>query len=203
MIAFHRATLIIIRKILIVNIKSELFLFYGIVPKRRTSNLDKTSIQYDAVRKRIFDLLKEQKITQKELAEKLDVPAQTITDWKKGKSNSFSGQYGRIAPVLHTTASWLAFGEGIKYIPDESREEILNQKRENLLLSLNRSSLVIAIDSLPDDKLYNLSGELIEMLTELSSEDMKLLQGIVRLMIARGKSLGADADSTDSPEVNR
>lgn len=152
--------------------------------------MDKSTMEYDAVRKRIFELLRENKITQKEFAEKLQLPPQTITDWKKGKSNSFSGQYGRIAPILHTTTGWLAFGIGRKYIPDESREEILQQERENLLPSLHRSSLVITIDSLSDDKLDNLSGELIEMLTELSLEDMNLLKGIVRLMIAREKPSG-------------
>lgn len=147
--------------------------------------MDKASIQYDVARKRIFDLLKEQKITQKEFAEKLHIPAQTITDWKKGKSNSFAGQYGQIAPILHTTASWLAFGEGIKYVPDEFREEILEQERIKSKPALIRSSLEMAIDLLPDDKLDLLSVELIEMLTKISPEDMELLKDLIRVMIAR------------------
>lgn len=147
--------------------------------------MDKASMQYDVARKRIFDLLKEQEITQKEFAEKLHIPAQTITDWKKGKSNSFAGQYGKIAPILHTTASWLAFGEGIKYVPDEFREEILQQEREKSRASHIRTDLRLAIDRIPDSSLNGLTVHLFEMLMQISYEDMDLLEGIMRVIIAK------------------
>lgn len=147
--------------------------------------MDKVSIQYDAIRKRIFDLLNEQKITQKEFAEKLQIPAQTITDWKKGKSNSFTGKYNEIALILQTTPTWLAFGDGIKYLPEKQRAEILNPINDGAELRLIRSALSYTIDHIPDDKLNRQMIPLIELLAKMSSEDCSLLEGIMRVMINR------------------
>lgn len=149
--------------------------------------MDKSTIEYDAARKRIFDLLKENKITQREFAEKLQLPPQTITDWKKGKSNSFAGQYGRIAPILHTTTVWLAFGNGTKHIPEEFREEILQQQREDSWSHIIRMDLEFVIDNIPDEKLNYTLVELLKKLVQVNSEDWDLLDGIMSVMIAKGK----------------
>lgn len=151
--------------------------------------MDKVSMQYDAIRKRIFDLLSEQKITQKDFAKKLQVPAQTITDWKKGKSNSFVGKYNEISLILQTTPTWLAFGNGVKYLPEEQRAEILNPVNDRATLNLIRTALNSTIDHIPDDKLDRQMISLIEMFTEISPEDMYLLDIVMRAMIDRRKNL--------------
>lgn len=85
--------------------------------------LCKSDMEYDSMRDRIFVLVKEQKLTQKELAEKLDISPQTITDWKKKKSNSFSGMIGKLSSVLQTTPAWLYAGIGQKYMTDQEKAE--------------------------------------------------------------------------------
>lgn len=92
-------------------------------------NLDK---EFDAMRDRIFSLLKEQKITQKDFAQAIQVSPQTITDWKKGKSHSFSTMLSVIAPALHTSPAWIYFGEGNKFLSDEKRLELESQERERI-----------------------------------------------------------------------
>lgn len=91
--------------------------------------MDKLYNDNDAIKDRIFALLKDSNLSQKEFADILQVSPQTITDWKKGKSNSFTGKIGPICAALHTTVSWLLTGEGIKYI---SNEESLRQESEKL-----------------------------------------------------------------------
>ena len=92
-------------------------------------NLDK---EFEAMRDRIFSLLKEQKISQKDFAQAIQVSPQTITDWKKGKSHSFSTMLSVIAPVLHTTPAWIYFGEGMKFLSDEKRLEFESQESERI-----------------------------------------------------------------------
>ena len=91
--------------------------------------LCKSDMEYDSMRDRIFVLLKEQKLTQKELAEKLNVSPQTITDWKKKKSNSFMGMLGKLSSALQTTPAWLYAGTGQKYMTAQERAE-----RDELIL---------------------------------------------------------------------
>ena len=83
----------------------------------------KLNMEYDSMRDRIFVLLKERKITQKELAEKLNISPQTITDWKKKKSNSFMGMLGSLSSALQTTPVWLCFGIGQKTMTNQERAE--------------------------------------------------------------------------------
>lgn len=99
--------------------------------------MDELTDKYNAIKCRIFDALKESGITQKQFAEALEVSSQTITDWKKGKSNSFAGKVGKISEVLHTTPSWILFGEGEKY----SSGEGIAQKELEKISSL-KSALI-------------------------------------------------------------
>lgn len=75
---------------------------------------DPVKAQRNEILDRIFALLKERGVSQKEFAEMLQVRPQTITDWRKGKSNSFMKKLGRIAAALNTTAIWLFSGDEIK-----------------------------------------------------------------------------------------
>lgn len=80
-------------------------------------------VSNDAMRDRIFFLLKKRGMTQKELAKKLNVNAQTITDWKKGKSSSFSSMLGPLSIALETSPAWLFAGKGQEYMSNNEREE--------------------------------------------------------------------------------
>ena len=71
-------------------------LYYSFFNRKVVVYLYKFDMSYDSVRERIFVLLKEQKLTQKELAERLEISPQTVTDWKKKKSNSFMEMLGNI-----------------------------------------------------------------------------------------------------------
>lgn len=168
------------------------------------SDLDKTHNSEKEISERIFSLLKEQKVTQKEFAEMLGLSPQAISDWKKGINTSFTKYLNLISEVLHTTPRWLFTGDGIKYVPDEHRLEILNQDRSGAEARLIRSSLHYTIDQIPSDSLDSQMLPLIELLEKMNTEDLIFTQAIIRLLIARRKrSLGADADSTDSPEESK
>lgn len=73
--------------------------------------MDDLSNLYDPVRERIFRKIEETGISQKELANKLGVSPQTITDWKNGKSNSFSRKLHLLAPILGVPTVWLLSGD--------------------------------------------------------------------------------------------
>lgn len=160
--------------------------------------MDEIANMLEGMRTRIFDLLKEQKVSQKELAEKLQILPQTITDWKKGNSNSFTRYKDQIAEMLHTTSKWLFTGEGIKYVPDECREKILEQEREKTWTSLIRTDLQLVIDRIPDEKLNTRMLQLFEKLIEISPEDMDLLDGIMRVIIARREHLSGKKEKSAS-----
>ncbi len=87
---------------------------------------------YGAFCDRIFELLEEKNLSQKELAKRLGVSPQTITDWKKGKSQSFSSMIGRLADVLDTTPKWLFCGEGRRNMSKEEKEIIEELKLDIL-----------------------------------------------------------------------
>lgn len=111
---------------------------------------------YDAIRDRIFELLKESNLSQKEFADMLNISSQTVTDWKKGKSNSFSGKLGPISAIFHTTPVWLFSGEGEKYISDNELnyrvEQNFNKIRQETIELQDKTidSLVKAINHLFD-----------------------------------------------------
>lgn len=90
-------------------------------------NLDKmTEEQHekelDEIRDRIFLLLESQPISQKDFAEIIDVSAQTITDWKKGKSRSYMQKLPMIAYALRSTTEWIFLGTGHQSQLDETRD---------------------------------------------------------------------------------
>ena len=97
--------------------------------------MDRNTNEYIAIRNRIFQLLDEQKISQKEFAKMIRVSPQTITDWKKGKSQSFSSMLGTIAKALGTSPVWIFAGTGDKEV---SWDEI--QKKDD-----ERAQLMAAI----------------------------------------------------------
>ena len=88
--------------------------------------------EYDKMRDRIFEILKIRKISQRELAKRLKVTPQTITDWKKGKSYSFRSKISPLSKALDTTPGWLSFGEGPQFVTAEERVAIAERARKEL-----------------------------------------------------------------------
>ena len=74
--------------------------------------LDDSNKILDDMRDRLFSLLESECISQKEFSENLGVSPQTITDWKKGKSRSFTQKLPLIASILHCDLNWLVDGVG-------------------------------------------------------------------------------------------
>lgn len=85
-------------------------------------------MQYWPICVRIFELLDSLPITQKEFANAISVSPQTITDWKKGKSQSYLHKLPVIAGALGTTPEWLFTGRGNKSLLNE-RNEMLEEMR--------------------------------------------------------------------------
>lgn len=72
--------------------------------------MDNLNNRYVAVRERIFTLLKEKSIQQKDFAKAIGVHEGTLSKWKKGKNSSFAKQLDVIAEALDTTEEWLLYG---------------------------------------------------------------------------------------------
>lgn len=68
-------------------------------------------IPLDDIANRIFSLLKEKGIEQKEFAPLVGTSDKTISAWKKGRSSSYTKCLPRIAEVLGTTAEYLLTGD--------------------------------------------------------------------------------------------
>lgn len=64
---------------------------------------------------RIFEQLTALGIEQKSLAQKIGVRPQAVTDWKNGKTRSYTKYIPQIAEVLDTTAEYLLTGQGPKH----------------------------------------------------------------------------------------
>ncbi len=102
------------------------------------------NVEYDSMRDRIFTLLDDSGITQKDFADMMQVSPQTVTDWKKGKSNSFAGKIGLLCTALNTSPSWLLFGSGEKYRSPQSAALLDSQRR----ISSLQESLALSHDTI-------------------------------------------------------
>ena len=60
---------------------------------------------------RIFQLLAEKHMDQKDLAKYLGLSAQTMTDWKNGKSHSYHKYLQEISVFLETSMDYLSTGK--------------------------------------------------------------------------------------------
>lgn len=63
---------------------------------------------------RIFQILNEKHMEQKKFAHQLGIVPQTVTDWKSGKSKSYTKHLPQIAEILGTTTEYLLTGAGAK-----------------------------------------------------------------------------------------
>ncbi len=84
------------------------------------------------VTNRISALLKEQNKRQVALAEALNIPKQTITDWKSGKSKSYFENIPQIANFFGVSCDYLLTGKEYKYtqlITDDEQDLISEYKK--------------------------------------------------------------------------
>ena len=65
------------------------------------------------ISERIFKILKEKKMTQKEFAEKVGIGNSTVSEWKKKKTNPSADKIMDICMTLDVTPEQLLTGKGI------------------------------------------------------------------------------------------
>lgn len=74
-------------------------------------------------RDRIFELLDAQKIEQKSFAAKVGVSEVIVTNWRKGRSQSYKSHIVQIAKVLGTTSEYLLTGK-TQSSPPQKRDRL-------------------------------------------------------------------------------
>lgn len=111
---------------------------------------------------RIFELLKERKMSQKEFAQRTGIAESSISDWKKKRTNPVSDKILIISEVLGVTPYYLLSGA----------ENGGSRSRENMLYVITKDSelgnLVETYQNLDDAMQRRLMGYL-EALSELNS----------------------------------
>lgn len=66
------------------------------------------------ISERIFDLLKERGMTQKEFSERTGIKQSTISEWKSKRTNPSADKIMIICSVLDVDMSWLLSGAEVK-----------------------------------------------------------------------------------------
>lgn len=74
-------------------------------------------------RARIFELLDKKKIEQKAFASAVGVSPSIVSNWRKGKSNSYNDCLVQIAKVLGTTSEYLLTGK-TQSSPPQKRDRL-------------------------------------------------------------------------------
>lgn len=87
---------------------------------------------------RIFEQLTALGIEQKSLAQKIGVRPQAVTDWKNGKTKSYTKYIPQIAEVLNTTSEYLLTGQGPKQNVPES--DTLSEESQRLLTAYEQAA---------------------------------------------------------------
>lgn len=82
-------------------------------------------------RERIFAVLDELNMEQKELARLLEIPADTVSAWRRKKSASYTKYLPQIAEALGTTTDYLLYGQKENTVPQEG--DGLSAKDQRLL----------------------------------------------------------------------
>ena len=109
---------------------------------------------------RIFELLKERGMSQKEFAEKTGIAESTISDWKKKKTNPVSDKILIISEVLGVSPYELLSGA----------EHIEMRSRQNMTYVVDRTTEL---------------GTLIETYQKLDAAQQNRLMGYMQAMLER------------------
>ena len=113
----------------------------------------------DIMLTRIVDMCKMRKVTQKDLTDALGLRSSAFSEWKSGKSKSYTKYVHHIACVLGTTAEYL-------------------QGTTNIIEPLDDSQL----RDLSEDK-----KELLSMLQQLNDDDLNAVLKIITAMAKQNK----------------
>lgn len=77
---------------------------------------------------RIFELLKLRGIQQKDFADEIGISPSKVSEWKSGKSKSYTGYWAKIAEVLGTSTDYLLYGK--ESSPTPEGDELFEKFRE-------------------------------------------------------------------------
>ena len=108
---------------------------------------------------RLDKVLKEKKITQKELAEKIGIRRPTISDWKKNGACPPIDIALRIADFLSIDCRWLVTGEeseNVTLTPEQKKllaawEELSGQDKEEIEMLIDFKNKAAKAKALPAD----------------------------------------------------
>lgn len=86
------------------------------------------------ISERIFKILKDKNMTQKEFAGKVGIGNSTVSEWKKRKTNPSADKIMDICRVLDVTPEQLLTGKGIDEVSDADNCEIQISPTEQKLV---------------------------------------------------------------------
>lgn len=104
-------------------------------------------------RARIFELLDRQGMEQKAFAEAVGTKEATVSDWRRGKSNSYNRYLVKIAQVLGTTTA-----------------DLLGEEKEKATRPQKRNGLHAKVDQLHDPKVVARAEEYLDFLISLQDK---------------------------------
>ncbi len=90
------------------------------------------------ISQKIFALLSQRKMSQKEFAERTEISQSTISDWKRKGTNPSADKVLRICEVLRVTPYELLDESDLSEISSNSEENRILSKDEKMLLKLFR-----------------------------------------------------------------
>lgn len=90
------------------------------------------------ISERIFELMKENDMTQKDFSKQTEIPQSTISDWKRKKTNPTAEKILRICEVLHVTPYEL-LTESDVVLPQKSDYMVATNDQEIYLLEVYRN----------------------------------------------------------------
>ena len=91
------------------------------------------------ISQKIFALLSQRKMSQKEFAERTEISQSTISDWKRKGTNPSADKVLRICEVLRVTPYELLDESDLSEISSNSEENRILSKDEKMLLKLFRT----------------------------------------------------------------
>lgn len=104
-------------------------------------------------RARIFELLDRQGMEQKAFAEAVGTKEATVSDWRRGKSNSYNRYLVKIAQVLGTTTA-----------------DLLGEEKEKATRPQKGNGLHAKVDQLHDPKVVARAEEYLDFLISLQDK---------------------------------
>lgn len=104
-------------------------------------------------RARIFELLDRQGMEQKAFAEAVGTKEATVSDWRRGKSNSYNRYLVKIAQVLGTTTA-----------------DLLGEEKEKATRPQEGNGLHAKVDQLHDPKVVARAEEYLDFLISLQDK---------------------------------